>query len=90
MRLPMTQLGSIRYADYNKAASPGKGICIECGACVEKCPLNIPIIDQLKETEAALGGKHAWPAKEHKALGRASRAVQPAGFARLIANDTMR
>jgi hypothetical protein len=34
-----------------------KGVCTECGECVEKCPQKIPIIEQLKETEAALGEK---------------------------------
>ena len=35
--------------------SEGAGECTECGACLEKCPQDIDIIAQLKETEAALG-----------------------------------
>ena len=29
--------------------------CLECGECEPKCPQDIPIIEQLKETHAALG-----------------------------------
>ncbi|MFQ6115585.1 MAG: 4Fe-4S dicluster domain-containing protein, partial [bacterium] len=29
--------------------------CLECGECEPKCPQNIPIIEQLKETANALG-----------------------------------
>jgi hypothetical protein len=47
------------YANIRKKEETleGKGVCIECGACVEKCPQHIPIIEQLKEAEAALGVK---------------------------------
>ena len=31
--------------------------CLECGECEAKCPQNIHIMDQLKETAKALGGK---------------------------------
>jgi hypothetical protein len=29
--------------------------CVECGDCEPKCPQKIPIVEQLKETHAALG-----------------------------------
>ena len=31
------------------------GACKECGKCLPKCPQHIDIIEQLKETHAALG-----------------------------------
>ena len=40
-----------------EAASEGEGICIECGQCMSKCPQNIDIINQLKETENILTKK---------------------------------
>jgi len=36
-------------------AKDSEGTCQECGVCLDKCPQNIPIIEQLKETHAALG-----------------------------------
>jgi predicted aldo/keto reductase-like oxidoreductase len=32
----------------------GPDECVECGICEEKCPQDIEIINQLKETAAAL------------------------------------
>jgi predicted aldo/keto reductase-like oxidoreductase len=37
--------------EHNQTAAS----CQECGECEPKCPQKIPIIAQLKETEAALG-----------------------------------
>mgnify|MGYP003966958113 CR=1 FL=1 len=37
-------------------AKESEGECEECGECLKKCPQEIPIIDQLKETAAVLGG----------------------------------
>jgi len=33
---------------------PNAEACVECGECEEKCPQNIPVIEQLKESHAAL------------------------------------
>ncbi|MHA2344587.1 MAG: 4Fe-4S dicluster domain-containing protein [Candidatus Hodarchaeales archaeon] len=49
-KLFYSQIGKVRW-------SPGKDAtaCIECEECLEKCPQNIPIIDQLKEAHILLG-----------------------------------
>ena len=45
------------YARTRKAEAKadGQGVCDECGACEEKCPQDMPVIAQLRETDAALG-----------------------------------
>ena len=45
------QYGRIRKRE---AKADGQGICTECGACLEKCPQNLDVITQLKETDRAL------------------------------------
>ena len=37
-----------------EAKTEAAGQCTECGACEAKCPQNIPIIEQLRQTDAAL------------------------------------
>ena len=45
-------------AEYRKlVAGESEGECEECGECLEKCPQDIQIIEQLKETAAALGAR---------------------------------
>lgn len=38
----------------NKEGLRQADACVECGQCEEKCPQHIPIIEQLRETHAAL------------------------------------
>lgn len=40
-----------KQADGNHAADA----CKQCGACLPKCPINVPIIDQLGDVHATLG-----------------------------------
>ena len=35
----------------------GGGECTACGSCEERCPFGVPIIDNMAEAEALLGGK---------------------------------
>ncbi|UCG00995.1 MAG: aldo/keto reductase [Candidatus Heimdallarchaeota archaeon] len=44
------QIGKLRWLPGKDATA-----CIECEECLEKCPQNIPIIDQLKEAHQILG-----------------------------------
>ncbi len=54
----LTEAAKGRYARLGPDSRQGllqADACVECGECEEKCPQNIPIIEQLKETHATLG-----------------------------------
>ncbi len=53
----LTELAKQQYAKLGPDNRDGllqADACIECGACEQKCPQNIPIIQQLKESHKAL------------------------------------
>lgn len=48
--------GTVRF-QYNAFIGAGKASgCVECGACVAKCPQRIPIPEKLRDVKAALEG----------------------------------
>jgi predicted aldo/keto reductase-like oxidoreductase len=53
----LTQVARQRYGWFgpDEPNNLSAAACVECGQCEPKCPQKIPIIDQLKETERALG-----------------------------------
>lgn len=44
-----------QYRGFGDEGNKNAAACVECGQCEPKCPQKIPIIEQLKETHAALG-----------------------------------
>jgi uncharacterized protein len=50
-KVPMDE----RKEDWTKSFGLDVSHCIECGACEKKCPQNLQIIKQLKETQKELG-----------------------------------
>jgi predicted aldo/keto reductase-like oxidoreductase len=49
-RSTYAQIGKVPWMQYQNAA-----VCIDCGACEDKCPQKLPIREQLKETHRVLG-----------------------------------
>jgi len=45
-----------RRVREREGQSEGGGVCIACRDCEKKCPQNIPIVEQLRKTDAALRG----------------------------------
>lgn len=56
----LTELARQRYRELSSGSEVSDAtVCVECGECEPKCPQNIPIIEQLKESHEVLAEEEA-------------------------------